>query len=149
MSADIVLLAVVSFLSACQQAHFAKQVGNYRMKHKVAPPAVTGHPEFERAFRAQQNCVEFSAIYLVDLWVAGWFFNQELAAVFGLLYIYGRHLYFKGYVESAKGRLYGFSLCKLSLICLLVMSSTGMTNILLSKYCGINLLKKVLHLIYG
>ncbi|KAE8630302.1 hypothetical protein XENTR_v10000776 [Xenopus tropicalis] len=149
MSADIVLLATVSFISACQQAYFAKLVGKYRMKHKVNPPAVTGPPEFERAFRAQQNCVEFSAIFLVDLWAAGWFFNQGLAAVFGLVYIYGRHLYFHGYVESAKGRLPGFSLCKLSLVCLLVMASAGLSNSLLDKYCDINLISRLQRLIFG
>ncbi|KAM4809490.1 microsomal glutathione S-transferase 2 [Rhinophrynus dorsalis] len=149
MSADIVLLSAVSLLSVCQLAYFAKQVGKCRMKHKVVPPAVTGHPEFERTFRAQQNCVEFSTLFLVDFWTAGWFFNQELAAVFGLLYLYGRHLYFYGYIESAKGRLQGFSVCKLALVLLLFMASTGITNSLLDKYCDINLLKNILRSVYG
>ncbi|CAJ0918646.1 unnamed protein product, partial [Ranitomeya imitator] len=84
--------------------YFANLVGKSRIKHRVIPPAVSGNPEFERTFRAQQNCIEFYATFLVDLWVAGWFFNQELASLFGLLYIYGRHLYFYGYIQSAKGR---------------------------------------------
>ncbi|XP_053559664.1 microsomal glutathione S-transferase 2-like isoform X2 [Bombina bombina] len=105
MAGDIILVAAVSLLSACQQAYFAKMVGKSRIKHKITPPAVTGHAEFERTFRAQQNCIEFYPVFLVDLWTAGWLFNQELAAVFGLLYIYGRHKYFWGYVESARGRI--------------------------------------------
>ncbi|KAM8939477.1 microsomal glutathione S-transferase 2-like [Pelodytes ibericus] len=144
MAVDVVLLAAVSLLYACQQAYFANLVGKCRIKYKVIPPAVTGPPEFERTFRAQQNCIEFSAIFLIDLWIAGWFCNQELATVSGLLYVYGRHLYFFGYAESARGRLRGFSFCKVALILLLVLSLTGITNSLLDKYIGFNLLKKIL-----
>ncbi|XP_073511936.1 microsomal glutathione S-transferase 2 [Phyllobates terribilis] len=149
MASDIVLLATVSVLSACQQAYFANLVGKSRIKHRVIPPAVSGNPEFERTFRAQQNCIEFYATFLVDLWVAGWFFNQELASLFGLLYIYGRHLYFYGYIQSVKGRLKGFSVCKMALILLLVMSVTGLTNSLLDKYIHLNLLNKIQHIVLG
>uniref|UniRef100_A0A7M4ENF2 Microsomal glutathione S-transferase 2 n=1 Tax=Crocodylus porosus TaxID=8502 RepID=A0A7M4ENF2_CROPO len=65
--------------------------------------SVTGPPEFERTFRAQ-NCVEYYPVFLVDLWIAGWFFNQEVAALLGLVYMFARHKYFHGYVESVKGR---------------------------------------------
>ncbi|XP_075055698.1 microsomal glutathione S-transferase 2 [Mixophyes fleayi] len=149
MAADIVLLAAVSLLSACQLAHFASLVGKSRIKHKVIPPAVTGSPEFERTFRAQQNCIEFYAMFLVDLWAAGYFFNQELASLFGLLYVYGRHLYFNGYTQSTKGRLKGFAVTKMALILLLVLSVTGITNCLLDKYLHLNLLTKIRHRVLG
>ncbi|XP_040187160.1 microsomal glutathione S-transferase 2-like isoform X2 [Rana temporaria] len=149
MAADIVLLAAVSLLSACQLAYFANLVGKCRMKHKVIPPAVNGPPEFERTFRAQQNCIEFYGLFLIDLWTAGFFFNQEIASLFGLLYIYGRHVYFFGYSQSARGRLHGFSLCRWALIFLLAMSATGVTNSLIDKYLHLNLLKKVQHLTLG
>ncbi|KAG8592700.1 hypothetical protein GDO81_000595 [Engystomops pustulosus] len=149
MASDIVLLAAVSVLSACQQAYFANLVGKSRLKHKVMPPAVTGHPEFDRTFRAQQNCIEFYAVFLVDLWAAGCFFNQELASLFGLVYIYGRHLYFYGYIQSVKGRLKGFSVSKLALILLLVMSLLGITNSILDKYIHLNLLTKIRHIVLG
>ncbi|XP_063802565.1 microsomal glutathione S-transferase 2-like [Pseudophryne corroboree] len=149
MATDIVLLAAVSLLSACQQAYFANLVGKSRRKHKVIPPAVTGPPEFERTFRAQQNCIEFYAMFLVDLWAAGYFFNQELASLFGLLYIYGRHLYFEGYVQSSKGRMKGFAVSKMALILLLLLSVTGVTNSLLDKYLHINLLSSISHRVLG
>ncbi|XP_011238358.1 microsomal glutathione S-transferase 2 isoform X1 [Mus musculus] len=53
MAGDSSLLAAVSLLSACQQSYFAWRVGRARLKHKIAPPAVTGPLEFERIFRAQ------------------------------------------------------------------------------------------------
>ncbi|XP_073197278.1 microsomal glutathione S-transferase 2 isoform X3 [Lepidochelys kempii] len=103
MAGDLILLAAVSLLSACQQSHFAWLVGKSRKQHKIMPPEVTGTPEFDRIFRAQQNCVEFYSIFLVALWIAGWFFKQELAALLGLVYMYTHHKYFHGYAESAKG----------------------------------------------
>uniref|UniRef100_A0A8B9G901 Microsomal glutathione S-transferase 2 n=1 Tax=Amazona collaria TaxID=241587 RepID=A0A8B9G901_9PSIT len=62
--------------------HFAWLVGKSRMKHKVIPPAVTGAPEFDRTFRAQQNCVEFYPVFLTALWTAGYFFNQAAPRCF-------------------------------------------------------------------
>uniref|UniRef100_A0A8B9PHA8 Microsomal glutathione S-transferase 2 n=1 Tax=Apteryx owenii TaxID=8824 RepID=A0A8B9PHA8_APTOW len=105
MAGDLVLLAAVSLLSAFQQCHFAWLVGKSRMKHKVMPPAVTGAPEFDRTFRAQQNCAEFYPIFLAALWIAGSFFNQELASFLGLMYMFARYKYFHGYVASIKGRV--------------------------------------------
>ncbi|XP_035148812.1 microsomal glutathione S-transferase 2 isoform X2 [Callithrix jacchus] len=104
MAGNSILLAAVSVLSACQQSYFALQVGKARLKYKVTPPAVTGSPEFERVFRAQQNCVEFYPIFIITLWMAGWYFNQVFATCLGLGYIYSRHLYFWGYSEAAKKR---------------------------------------------
>nr|DBA28966.1 TPA: hypothetical protein GDO54_009243 [Pyxicephalus adspersus] len=111
------------------------------------PPAVTGPPEFERTFRAQQNCVEFYPIFLVLLWTAGTFFYQEVAAAFGLLYIFARHMYFKGYVASSKGRIPGFYLSLISLFLLLFVALLGITNGLLKNYLDINILKTVKHIV--
>ncbi|XP_038957936.1 microsomal glutathione S-transferase 2 isoform X2 [Rattus norvegicus] len=77
MAGDSSLLAAVSLLSACQQSYFALQVGRVRLKYKIAPPAVTGSLEFERIFRAQQNSLEFYSVFIISLWMAGWYFNQE------------------------------------------------------------------------
>ncbi|KAG8592704.1 hypothetical protein GDO81_000596 [Engystomops pustulosus] len=117
------------------------------------PPAVSGHPEFERTFRAQQNCVEFFPIFLVVLWTAGIYFYEEVAAALGLLYIFARHLYFKGYTTSAQGRLFfllfripGFYLSLISLFLLLTFAALGTTNRLLKKYLDLNIFKEVHHM---
>ncbi|XP_013370751.1 PREDICTED: microsomal glutathione S-transferase 2 isoform X3 [Chinchilla lanigera] len=102
MAGDAVLLAAVSILSACQQGYFASQVGRARLKCKVIPPAVTGSLEFERVFRAQQNCVEFYPIFLITFWMAGLYFNEVFAACLGLVYLYARQKYFWGYSEAAE-----------------------------------------------
>ncbi|NXO04089.1 MGST2 transferase, partial [Rhinopomastus cyanomelas] len=123
--------------------HFAWLVGKSRMKHRVMAPAVTGAPEFDRTFRAQQNCVEFYPIFLTVLWTAGWFFNQELAAFLGALYVFVRYKYFHGYVQSVKGRLTGFYSSLVILTCLIAMSGAGIVNSFLDKYLDFSIMKKL------
>ncbi|TFK16201.1 Microsomal glutathione S-transferase 2 [Platysternon megacephalum] len=143
MAGDLILLAAVSLLSACQQSCFAWLVGKSRKQHKIMPPEVTGTPEFDRIFRAQQNCVEFYPIFLVALWIAGWFFNQVLAALLGLVYMYTRHKYFHGYAESAKGRITGFYWSVVVLLSLMALAAAGITNSFLEEYLDISIGKKL------
>ncbi|NWY47853.1 LTC4S synthase, partial [Sylvia atricapilla] len=86
-------------------AYFAMQVIYARRKYKISPPETTGHPEFERIFRAQANCSEYFPIFISVLWVAGIFFHQGVTAACGLLYLYTRLKYFQGYAVAAQGRL--------------------------------------------
>ncbi|KFQ98543.1 Leukotriene C4 synthase, partial [Nipponia nippon] len=82
-------------------AYFALQVIYARRKYKVSPPETTGHPEFERIFRAHSGCVRGPLAHqdLAPLFPAG------VAAVCGLLYLYTRFKYFQGYAVAAQGRL--------------------------------------------
>ncbi|GCB62518.1 microsomal glutathione S-transferase 2 [Scyliorhinus torazame] len=143
MAKDCVLLAAVSLLSAAQQAYFAKQVGNARMKYKIAPPSVTGSADFERIFRAQQNSIEFYPLFLVVLWTSGLFFNEEVASVFGLIYLFGRHVYFTGYKESTMGRIPGFKIGISILLVLFILSFFGITTCIIDKYFDFNVIKKI------
>ncbi|KAG8003794.1 Short coiled-coil protein A [Nibea albiflora] len=99
------LLAAVSLLSALQMGFLARRVGLSRIAHKVLPPSVTGPPEFERTFRAHQNCVECYPVFLVTLWSCGLFFSEVAAAAAGLVYIIARQIYANGYVKSTKKRI--------------------------------------------
>ncbi|XP_051650247.1 leukotriene C4 synthase-like [Manacus candei] len=85
-------------------AYFALQVIYARRKYKIPPPETTGHPEFERIFRAQANCSEYFPIFISLLWIAGIFFHQGVAVACGLLYLYTRLKYFQGYTVAAQGR---------------------------------------------
>ncbi|NWV41873.1 MGST2 transferase, partial [Grantiella picta] len=123
--------------------HFAWLVGKSRMKHKVMPPAVTGAPEFDRIFRAQQNCVEFYPVFLTSLWIAECFFNQELASFLGVLYVFARYKYFHGSIQSVKGRLTGFYLSVIILISLVTLGAAGIVNSFLDEYLGFSIMKKV------
>ncbi|KAM7142646.1 microsomal glutathione S-transferase 2 isoform 1-T1 [Molossus nigricans] len=145
MAGNSILLAAVSVLSACQQSYFALHVGRARLKYKVMPPAVAGSPEFERIFRAQQNCVEFYPVFMITLWMAGWYFNQVLAACLGLVYIYARHKYFWGYSEAAKKRTTGFHLSLGMLVLLTILGALGIANSFLDEYLDLDIAKKLRH----
>uniref|UniRef100_A0ABI7VT54 Microsomal glutathione S-transferase 2 n=1 Tax=Felis catus TaxID=9685 RepID=A0ABI7VT54_FELCA len=125
------------------KGYFALHVGKARLKYKVTAPAVSGSPEFERIFRAQQNCVEFYPIFLITLWMAGWYFNQVFATCLGLVYIYARHQYFWGYSEAAKKRITGFRLSLAILALLTVLGTLGIANSFLDEYMDLNVAKKL------
>ncbi|KFO37595.1 microsomal glutathione S-transferase 2 isoform X1 [Fukomys damarensis] len=143
MAGNTILLAAVSVLSACQQSYFAFRVGRARFKYKVNAPAVTGSLEFERVFRAQQNCVEFYPIFLITLWMAGWYFNQVAAACLGLVYMYSRQKYFWGYSEAAEKRVSGFLLSLGTLALLGVLSALGIANSFLDEYLDFHAAKNL------
>ncbi|XP_006894509.1 PREDICTED: microsomal glutathione S-transferase 2-like [Elephantulus edwardii] len=70
------LLAAVSILSACQQSYFAFQVGKARKKYKIAPPAVTGSPDFERVYRAHVCYFSGSVVHVCSSPVLFWIFRS-------------------------------------------------------------------------
>uniref|UniRef100_A0A8C9TA80 Leukotriene C4 synthase n=1 Tax=Scleropages formosus TaxID=113540 RepID=A0A8C9TA80_SCLFO len=107
MLEEVVCVAAVTVLGVLEQAYFSLQVIYARRKYSVSPPATAGPPEFERVFRAQANCSEYFPIFIVVLWVSGAFFSQAVSSGLGLLYLYGRYRYFKGYSASAQGRYAG------------------------------------------
>ncbi|KAM4585747.1 microsomal glutathione S-transferase 2 [Fundulus diaphanus] len=134
-----VLLAAVTLLSAFHMAYLARRVGWSRMAHKILPPVVSGPPEFERTFRAHQNCVEFYPLFLVTLWTCGTFSNEVVAAATGLLYMLARHIYFNGYIQSTKKRLPGFFLTLAALLILSVLAVAGIARGILDKYLYIHM----------
>ncbi|XP_005386739.1 PREDICTED: microsomal glutathione S-transferase 2 isoform X4 [Chinchilla lanigera] len=125
------------------ESYFASQVGRARLKCKVIPPAVTGSLEFERVFRAQQNCVEFYPIFLITFWMAGLYFNEVFAACLGLVYLYARQKYFWGYSEAAEKRMSGFQLSLGTLALLIGLSALGIANSFLNEYLDLHIAKKL------
>ncbi|OWK59494.1 Leukotriene C4 synthase [Lonchura striata] len=124
MRDQIDLLATVTVLGVLEQAYFAMQVIYARRKYKISPPGTTGHPEFERTFRAHwiEKCLNSSWEQLSPLLPGGgtgspysfagaWLFpraaplGQGVTAACGLLYLYTRLRYFQGYAVAAQGRL--------------------------------------------
>uniref|UniRef100_A0A8C6F8N5 Microsomal glutathione S-transferase 2 n=1 Tax=Monodon monoceros TaxID=40151 RepID=A0A8C6F8N5_MONMO len=131
--------------SSLLAGYFALQAGKARSKYKVTPPAVSGSPEFERLFHAQQNCVEFYPIFMITLWM---FFDTCLS----LVYIYVHHQYFWGYSEAAKEKvrntqelITGFRLSLGVLALLTVLSTVGIANSFLDEYLDFNVAEKLRH----
>ncbi len=71
-----------------------------RVKVKVFAPAMAGHPLLEQALRVQGNTLEWIVIFLPALWIAGSYFDARIAAGFGVIWILGRILYMRGYMQE-------------------------------------------------
>ncbi|CAJ0968376.1 unnamed protein product [Ranitomeya imitator] len=54
MQDQVALLAFVTIAAVLEQAYFSMQVIWARRKYKISPPNTTGHPTFDRIFRAHE-----------------------------------------------------------------------------------------------
>src|SRR5215469_13107740 len=95
VTAGVTILAVIFYMVT------AWRVGTMREKHDIAAPAVTGHPEFERAFRVQTNTLEAMPVFLPVLWIAAFTFTRVplLAPALGLVWIVGRIVYMQACLD--------------------------------------------------
>ena len=118
-------VAIVSGLALLEYAVFGAFTGWARGKFEVAAPATSGHPEFERYFRVQQNTLEQLMIFLPSLWLFAYFVHPPVAAVVGLVFLLGRVLYFRGYVKSPERRGTGFLVGYLASAVLLIGGLIG------------------------
>ena len=91
--------------------YMAFNVTRARGTYDVAAPAITGHPDFERAFRVQANTLEWLPLFLVSLWLFAVSWNDDrITAAIGLVWIVGRVLYLTGYSRAAASRSLGFGI---------------------------------------
>ena len=109
----VILLAVLESLL------FGYAVGSARARYKVAAPAVTGHPVFECYYRVQVNTLEQLIVFLPSIVLFARYINAWAAAALGVLFIIGRALYFRGYVQAPESRHAGFVLSAIPNVTLL------------------------------
>jgi glutathione S-transferase len=100
--------AIVTLLAVLFYFYTSIEVAKARAKFGVKVPAISGQPDFERVFRVQMNTLEWLPIFLPSLWLFAVYINDAVAAAIGLLWIFGRILYFRGYIKAAEKRSNGF-----------------------------------------
>lgn len=103
-------------------------VARARGKYQIKVPAITGHPAFERAFRAHQNTLEQAIMFLPLLWLATIYCNEQYAAYLGYAWLAGRLWYIFGYIAEAGKRSNGFMVGALAQLGLLGMSLWGIIS---------------------
>jgi uncharacterized membrane protein YecN with MAPEG domain len=89
---------------------------------------MSGHEVFDRCFRAQMNTLEQLVVFLPSLWLFAHYLNAWTAVVLGLLFIVGRALYFRGYVQAAESRHAGFVLSAIPNVTLLIGALIGVSR---------------------
>src|SRR5271165_4726503 len=117
--------ALVTLLAALFYLYTSMHVSRARIKYGVKLPAITGNADFERVFRVQMNTLEWMPIFLPSLWLFAIYVSDAGAAAIGLVWIFGRILYFKGYSRVAEQRGRGFAVQALSAGILLVGGLIG------------------------
>jgi glutathione S-transferase len=100
--------AIVTLLAVAFCFYLAARVVFARGRYGVHAPAVTGHPEFERIFRAHQNMLEWMPLFFVPLWICAFYLSDRVAAGLGLAWVASRIVYFIGYTRAAEKRISGF-----------------------------------------
>ncbi|MGC2415010.1 MAG: MAPEG family protein [Stellaceae bacterium] len=99
--------------------------GRMRHRHDIKAPAVTGAPEFERAFRVQQNTLEQLVWFIPSLWLFALYVSPAWGGVIGLVWIAGRAYYALSYYRDAETRGPGFMIGLASAAVLLVGALIG------------------------
>ena len=107
-------------------------VGRARGQFKIAAPAVSGPPGFERAFRAHQNSNEQALVFLPTLWVASLYGNEAWAAWAGYAWLLARAWYLAAYVREGGNRGPGFTLAAIAWVALWLIAIVGVGRALLA-----------------
>ncbi len=118
-------VGIVAAIALIEYVVFVFRAGRARGRHGIAAPAVTGHPDFERNLRVQENTVEQLVIFLPALFLCAFFVSPPVAAGLGLVFVLGRGLYAHAYVTNPSKRGPGFLLTLASNFLLLLGGLVG------------------------
>jgi hypothetical protein len=100
--------ALVTALALLVYAGVFMVTARARARYGIQAPAVTGAPEFERAFRIQQNTLEQLIWFLPALWLFAFYVSPGWSGILGLVWIGGRIHYALSYYRDPEARGPGF-----------------------------------------
>jgi glutathione S-transferase len=120
-----ILLALLEYIV------MAGLVGRARAKTGISAPAMTGHPDFERANRVHVNTLENLIIFVPAVWIFATYSSALYAAILGALFVVARALYAIGYLRAAEKRAVGAGITGIVNIVLVVGGLIGIARALL------------------
>lgn len=132
----MIYVQLVTILAVLQFAFFGMLVGKARVTYNVPAPATSGNEVFERYFRVQMNTLEQLVFLLPSLWIAAAYFSPRICAVLGAVYLFGRLVYLRSYVQDPKKRSAGFGLSFAPTSILAVMALIGIVRALARGAAG-------------
>lgn len=120
------LVVLVTILALLVYLWTSVKVGQARVKYDIKAPATSGNPDFERAFRVQQNTLEQIVIFLPSLWLFQSLIGGIWGGVIGLVWPVGRVLYALAYYKAPEKRSLGFALTFVPTLALLLGAISGL-----------------------
>jgi len=117
--------ALVSALALLLYVACFAAAGRARHRYDIKAPSVTGAPEFERAFRIQQNTLEQLVWFIPALWLFALYVSPSWGGIIGLVWIAGRAYYARSYYRDPETRGTGFLIGFASAAVLLVGALIG------------------------
>lgn len=121
MSGWIVLVTVAALLL---YVYMGIAVGQARMKHNIAAPAMTGNADFERVIRVQMNTLEWLPVFIAAFWMCATYWDPRIVALGGVAWIVGRVLYMTSY-SKGQNRSLGYSIQGLAVLVLVIGAVVG------------------------
>jgi uncharacterized membrane protein YecN with MAPEG domain len=122
-----ILTGLVTLLAVLISMAFLIGVGRARGATRIDAPAMTGHPDLERALRIQGNTVEQIVMFLPSLWLAALYFQGWAPPIIGLIWCLGRVIYCFVY-GTYKQRFPGFALTVFPTLILVVLAAIGLIS---------------------
>lgn len=120
-----ILLALVEYMV------MSALVGRARAKHGIRAPAMTGHPDFERANRVHINTLENLIIFVPAVWIFATYVSTLYASILGALFVIARAAYAIGYLQAAEKRGIGAGLTGIVVVILVAGGLIGVARALL------------------
>ena len=130
MLVTMLWIALVILLALLEYMVFGFLVGGARARYKIAAPATSGHPEFERTFRVHYNTLELLVVFIPAIWLFGLYLNPRWGAIIGAVFLVGRALYAVGYIRAPEKREIGAMLSLGSVAVLLFGALFGVIRVL-------------------
>lgn len=120
-SITLILIALLQYI------FFTGRAGFSRSKYSVKAPKTVGNERWERIYRIQQNTMEQLVMYIPGTLIFSTYVSSRWVLLPGILFIVGRHLYSRLYLESPENRGPGMVLSFLSNIVLVLGGLIGVS----------------------
>ena len=120
------LVYVTILLALLEYIVMAALVGRARAKYGIHAPAMTGHPDFERANRVHVNTLENLIIFVPAVWIFASYVSVRWAAILGFIFVVARAVYAIGYLRAAEKRSIGAAVTGLVDLVLVVGGLIGL-----------------------
>ena len=116
---------LAAVLAVLQFIFFGVLVGSARTRYGVHAPATAGHPQFERMYRVQMNTLELLVALLPAMYLAARYWSPSLVAVGAAIYLVGRMVYWRAYVQNPASRALGYGLSAFPILAMLAATLAG------------------------